>query len=137
MSDETRSEFIQQVDNYNSKDMIEKRKRNREATEKRLRETLGQQMDKLKEEDQVQRLKLAAKANASTLKSIDISTERWRSYNWLCPESHNPRHFIIKNPATVHFRPRGLTHRVTNTQGVTHIVPAPGIYGCVVTLVVA
>jgi hypothetical protein len=51
--------------------------------------------------------------------------EEWREYDF------SGRIYRIENPVTVQFRPGGVTHRVTDSTGIVHIVPAPGVAGCV------
>lgn len=41
------------------------------------------------------------------------------------------RVYRIGNPVELYTRPGGTTHRVVDSAGVVHCVPAPGIFGCV------
>lgn len=59
------------------------------------------------------------------METRDLSVELWREYDF------NGRFYRIENPKTLHYRPSGETHRVTDEDGVTHCVPAPGHSGCV------
>lgn len=60
------------------------------------------------------------------LKKIDVKgVEDWREYDFA------GRTYRIVAPATVEFRPGGETHRVTDSTGIVHCVPAPGQQGCV------
>ena len=58
----------------------------------------------------------------------DISKENWRSYDF-----EGRDNYVISNPKKVWFRVGGETHRVLDDNGVVHLVPAPGVRGCVVT----
>ena len=53
-------------------------------------------------------------------------TEAWREYDF------NGRVYRIEEPVRVFYRDGGTTHRVVDTKGITHCVPAPGEKGCVV-----
>lgn len=62
----------------------------------------------------------------SDLKKIDVKgIEEWREYDF------NGRVYRINNPISVEFRDGSTTHRVTDSQGVVHCVPAPGQQDCV------
>jgi hypothetical protein len=72
----------------------------------------------------------------STLIKKRIDNELWRSYEWIVPElsdndSHELREYIIVNPRYVYIRSGRFTHRVVDADGISHCVPAPGRYGCV------
>jgi len=54
-------------------------------------------------------------------------TEEWREYEWEGRSSP----YRIERPVTLWFRPNGTTHRVQDSNGITHCVPAPGERGCV------
>ena len=63
----------------------------------------------------------------SKLTSIDLAdAEQWREYDF------TGRVYRIDRPAKVEFRPGGSTHRVTDADGVVHLLPAPGFQGCVI-----
>lgn len=49
----------------------------------------------------------------------------WREYDF------NERVYRIENPVAVYTTPNGTTHRVEDSLGVIHIVPAVGHFGCV------
>lgn len=60
------------------------------------------------------------------LKEYNLAgTEEWREYDF------SGRVYRIENPVTLWFRPGGTTHRVLDAKGVTHCVPVPGEFGCV------
>lgn len=61
----------------------------------------------------------------SELTRLDLTCEAWREYDFA------GRTYRIEAPAALYFRPGGTTHRVVDSQGVTHCVPAPGHSGCV------
>lgn len=60
------------------------------------------------------------------MKKIDVSgVEEWREYDFA------ERVYRIYSPCSVEFRDGGETHRVTDSDGIVHCVPAPGRQGCV------
>lgn len=59
------------------------------------------------------------------LKSWDISCEMWREYDF------GGRIYRIDAPLQLFMRIGGTTHRVVDSNGVVHCVPAPGKEGCV------
>jgi hypothetical protein len=59
------------------------------------------------------------------LKEYDLSTEEWREYDY------GGTTYRIGKPSKLYCRRGGSTHRVVDTDGITHCVPAPGIHGCV------
>ena len=59
-----------------------------------------------------------------------LEDEIWREYEWLLADN-KVRVYRIENPAWVFFRKGGTTHRVVDSRGVVHCVPAPGYFGCV------
>ena len=63
----------------------------------------------------------------SDVSGQDISFEAWREYQW----SGRDDPYIIRNPRTLFRRPGGTTHRIVDSKGVAHCVPAPGERGCV------
>lgn len=74
---------------------------------------------------------------ATTRREFDLSCEQYREYDF------GGRIYRINNPKTlvIFYRPdsdrgaghsiQGDTHRVVDTDGITHCVPRPGIDGCV------
>jgi hypothetical protein len=63
---------------------------------------------------------------SSELKKINVQgVEKWREYDF------GGRVYRIDNPVSVEFRPGGETHRVTDSRGIVHCVPAPGHRDCV------
>jgi len=68
----------------------------------------------------------------SDLIERDISHEVWREYNMVAKDYLFPtRTYRIDHPVTLFTRPGGTTHRIVDADGITHCVPAPGQYGCV------
>jgi hypothetical protein len=66
----------------------------------------------------------------SDLKEHNLKgTELWREYEFGAGEFRIT--YRIGLPVTLWMRPGGTTHRVLDPNGVTHIVPAPGHFGCV------
>lgn len=62
------------------------------------------------------------------LKKINLTgVEDWREYD--IPGRAAP--YRIDNPMCVEFRSDSTTHRVTDSNGIVHCVPAPGHLGCV------
>lgn len=54
-----------------------------------------------------------------------LTDEVWREYDF------GGRVYRIEFPQKLHFRSGGTTHRVVDSLGVVHCVPAPGQQGCV------
>ena len=52
--------------------------------------------------------------------------EEWREYDF------RDRVYRINNPVALYYRKGGTTHRVVDSEGVSHLVPAPGYNSCVV-----
>lgn len=50
----------------------------------------------------------------------------WREYDF------EGRVYRIDNPVALYTVPNGTTHRVEDTNGMMHIVPAVGVNGCIV-----
>jgi len=71
----------------------------------------------------------------SELIERDISHEIWREYEFGMEldsvDGFTTRVYRIDRPITLFTRPGGTTHRVVDSDGVTHCVPAPGHHGCV------
>lgn len=62
----------------------------------------------------------------SDLQKIEVAgVEEWREYDF------GGRTYRIEKPVSVRFRIGGTTHRVTDSVGIVHCVPAPGVEGCV------
>ena len=60
------------------------------------------------------------------LRRIEVKgVEEWREYDF------SGRVYRIDAPVLVEFRQGGETHRVTDSNGIVHCVPAPGNFGCV------
>ncbi len=55
----------------------------------------------------------------------DLSIEKWREYDF------GGRVYRIESPKKLIVRKGGTTHRVVDSNNVTHCVPAPGINGCI------
>ncbi len=53
----------------------------------------------------------------------DLTNEVWREYDF------NDRVYRINDPVTLWVGTS--THRVLDSEGIVHCVPAPGYYGCV------
>jgi hypothetical protein len=64
-----------------------------------------------------------------TLRQGDLSKEKWREYEFGTDGTRTT--YRILSPVTVFYRSGGSTHRVLDSLGVVHCVPAPGILGCV------
>lgn len=54
-----------------------------------------------------------------------LTDEEWREYDY------GGRVYRIDRPQTLFYRPNGTTHRIVDSDGVAHCVPAPGYFGCV------
>jgi hypothetical protein len=59
------------------------------------------------------------------LKEGDLSKELWREYEF------EGKVYKIENPQKLYFTKGGSTHRVVDSNGVVHCLPAPGWNGCV------
>ena len=55
----------------------------------------------------------------------DLSNELWREYDF------NGRIYRIENPQYVLFYKGGTTHRIVDSNNITHCAPSPGFNGCV------
>lgn len=59
----------------------------------------------------------------------------WREYEFMLEFDGKfglaPRVYRIENPVLFYWAPGHTTHRVLDSEGVLHIVPAPGEKGCV------
>lgn len=61
------------------------------------------------------------------LTKIELTgVEDWREYDFA------GRVYRIEKPACVEFRAGGSSHRLTDSEGVVHLLPAPGFQGCVI-----
>lgn len=60
----------------------------------------------------------------STLTKGSLTDEQWREYEF------GGRVYRITRPRTLYFSRTGTTHRVVDSKGVVHCVPAPGVHGC-------
>lgn len=64
--------------------------------------------------------------NDPSLKKFELDDLLWREYDFI------GRVYRINNPVAFWYRENGETHRVLDSEGIIHIVPAPGVHGCVV-----
>lgn len=62
---------------------------------------------------------------------FNISTEEYREYDFWCHDGGFYRVYKIDNPQKLFIRTEGSTHRILDSEGVVHCVPAPGHHGCV------
>lgn len=56
---------------------------------------------------------------------LDLTDELYREYDFA------GRVYRIEKPKSLYYRPGGTTHRIVDSDGVTHCIPAPGVDGCV------
>ncbi len=56
---------------------------------------------------------------------LDITNEEWREY------SFNGTIYRIDKPKALYYRKGGATHRIVDSAGITHCIPAPGVGNCV------
>jgi hypothetical protein len=56
---------------------------------------------------------------------LPLGDEEWREYDL------GTRVYRIPSPKALYYRQGGKTHRVVDTDGVVHCLPAPGADGCV------
>lgn len=54
-----------------------------------------------------------------------LTDEEYREYDF------GNRVYRIEHPVALYMREGGTTHRVLDSKGVVHVVPAPGQVGCV------
>lgn len=71
-----------------------------------------------------------SEADKATLQG-QLNDEVWREYDF------GGRVYRINAPQELYFRRGGSTHRVIDSAGVVHCVPAPGVNGCVLRWKVA
>lgn len=76
-----------------------------------------------------------------TLLRRSIDGEDWREYEWDEVRQNQLGRFErtgsrvtyrIKSPKTLVIRPGGSTHRIVDSIGVAHCVPAVGLLGCII-----
>jgi hypothetical protein len=60
----------------------------------------------------------------------DLTVEVYREYDFV-DEKGNERTYRITDPVAFYYREGGTTHRVVDSHGVVHCVPAPGFSRCV------
>ncbi len=73
--------------------------------------------------------------NLDALVSMDTTgDEVSREYAWTCPVTGREVSRSVDAPVSVEYRLGGTTHRVTDANDVTHVLPAPGYFGCVVRI---
>lgn len=63
--------------------------------------------------------------NGDTINCKDITCELWREYDF------SGRIYRIENPKQLFWRDGGTTHRIVDSDGIVHCVPAPGFFGCI------
>jgi len=61
----------------------------------------------------------------SNITRNELTTEEYREYDF------GGRVYRISNPVALFMRAGGTTHRVLDSEGIVHCVPAPGVNGCV------
>ena len=69
---------------------------------------------------------------ANEFSTHDLTKEEWREYEF--GEDGYPyllRVYRIESPQTLYLREGGTTHRVLDSKGIVHCVPAVGIAGCI------
>jgi len=64
-------------------------------------------------------------ADTTTLIRKDISFEEWREYEFC------GRIYRINDPQILYYHHKGTCHRIVDSNGVAHCIPAPGEFGCV------
>ena len=63
---------------------------------------------------------------ANELIERDITCELWREYDF------QGRIYRIEKPLKLFTHNNSTTHRVLDTHGIVHCIPAPGILGCAI-----
>ncbi len=61
---------------------------------------------------------------------LPLGDEEWREYEFLV-NGDQLRVYRIDNPKELYYRIGGTTHRVVDSEGITHCIPIPGAFGCV------
>jgi len=61
----------------------------------------------------------------------DISSESWREYEWIDPDTGRSRTYCIDNPKELHYQKGASCHVVVDYAGVAHCVPSVGRFGCI------
>jgi len=67
----------------------------------------------------------------SNLNEFDIATEQYRTYIMVNKVGQTVE-YRIDEPVTLFIRPGGSTHRVLDSKGIVHCVPAPEMFGSVI-----
>jgi hypothetical protein len=70
--------------------------------------------------------------NEAKVPGSSLEKEEWREYRFSNDSGGTVVH-RIDAPETLYMRPGGTTHRVLDSAGLVHVVPAPGLRGCVLT----
>lgn len=65
------------------------------------------------------------------MQGYDISKELYRTYKWIDPISGNMIEHRINKPITLFYASGHTTHRVVDSVGIVHCIPAVGYFGCV------
>ena len=63
-----------------------------------------------------------------------VGIEDYREYDFVDANGIE-RVYRIDYPMKLEFKKGASTHRITDTNGVVHVVPAPGHFGCVMRFV--
>lgn len=67
----------------------------------------------------------------------DISTELWREYTWIIPETGRERKVLITEPQELYYEKGSSCHVVTTKAAdgeiISFCVPSVGRFGCVLT----
>lgn len=61
---------------------------------------------------------------------LDLTGESWREYEWIVKGTVRQIYRIL-DPVALYYRVGGATHRIVDTEGVAHCIPAPGQMGCI------
>lgn len=65
------------------------------------------------------------------MKNYNISKELYRLYEWTDPISGKQILHRIDGPITLFYESGHTTHRILDSTGVIHCIPAVGYFGCV------
>jgi hypothetical protein len=63
--------------------------------------------------------------NMEPFKISDISVEEWREYDFC------GRVYRIESPKELYTKHGSKNHRIVDSTGIVHLVPGPGVDGCV------
>lgn len=89
----------------------------------------------LKDEAKAERVNIIDATKPARTHCRSVTDELWREYEYFGPVVGDDEGvqslYHIDHPVMVYFRPDGRFHRILDSEGIVHCVPAPGQFGCV------